>query len=157
MPKKRSRKLPGRGLGVSPNLPPPNSPQEWGIKGAERAIFRRIDHAGVSISTMKYKNADTSSPWPPSPAEEGGGNESGGVPQTPLQRGSASLDSPLFPIGIPQGAKPVCVRYPPAHQSPQRGAGHILPGVWGCPPDSPSNSPKNGGQGVEKAIFERIT
>ena len=81
----------------------------------------------VGTSATNYENTDTSSPWPPSPAEEGGGKGIWGIPPDPHQRGSASLDSLLFSMGDSQGAKPLW-----------RGLG--------VPPSLPPNPPKNGGQ-----------
>ena len=39
LPKKRRRKLPAGGLGVSPSL---NIPQEWGIKGVDEDFFSSL-------------------------------------------------------------------------------------------------------------------
>jgi len=80
----------------------------------------------VGTSATKDENTDTSSPWPPSPAEEGGGKGIWGYPPDSHQRGSASLDSPLFSMGDSQGAKPLW-----------RGLG--------VPPSLPPNPPKSGG------------
>jgi len=57
----------------------------------------------------------------------------------PHQRGSASLDSPLFTMGIPQGALP------------------LWQGI-GDAPQLPPNSPQDWGiKGVERTIFIRRT
>jgi len=43
----------------------------------------------------------------------------------------------------------IAISFQPNLNRDLRGAGYLLPGVWGCPPIP--NPPKSGGKGVEKA------
>jgi len=54
IPEERCRIHPAGGLGVPPKSL--SAPQEWGDRGVEKTMFRRIRHAGAVMSTMKYAN-----------------------------------------------------------------------------------------------------
>ena len=100
------------------------------------------------MGTTKYENTDTSTPWPPSPAGEGGISGSGGVPPYPHLRGLASQDSPLFSLGDSiRGETPLEVR--------QRRSGPVVSPVERGVPQTPPKSPQEWGAGGLKELFSR--
>jgi hypothetical protein len=101
--------------------------------------------------------ADTS---PPAPLlqERGMERNLGVIPQTPTREAQPLWTLRYFQRGFHKGRPPqVDGRslglLPSLPIPPRRGAGHILPGVWGCPPTL-SKSPQEWGiKGAERAIF----